>query len=306
MRATEPGRDARSDGDAEMGMDAEMAADVTVGAPRSVNIVGAGHVGRVLGRLLAASGRFAVQDVLTRSRASAQAAVGFIGAGAAVDDYAALRRADVCLLAVGDDQIEPACAALAAAVPLDGTLVFHCSGACSSALLAAAAERGALVASAHPIRSFADPAAVAASFAGTFCGIEGDARALALLRPALLACGARPVPIDAAAKTVYHAAAVFASNYLVTVLDAALRAYEGAGIPEAVARELARPLVEETVANVFRMGPAQALSGPIARGDFATVARQRDAVAQWDGDAGLLYEALVAPTGALARRKRGG
>jgi predicted short-subunit dehydrogenase-like oxidoreductase (DUF2520 family) len=103
---------------------------------------------------------------------------------------------------------------------------------------------------------------------------------------------------------VYHAAAVFASNYLVTLVDAALRAYQAAGIPEPVARELAQPLAMETLANAFRLGPAAALSGPIARGDMATVARQHGAVEGWDGATGQLYQALIAPTLDLARRKQ--
>ena len=270
---------------------------------RTLNIIGAGHLGRVLGRLFAASGAFEVQDVLTRSSGSATNAVGFIGAGHAVGELAGLRRADAVMLAVSDDQIEPACAALAAAGALDGVLVFHCSGAKSSAALLAAAQAGALTASVHPVRSFADPESVARDFAGTWCGLEGDARALALLEPALAAIGARPVAIDAAAKTVYHAASVFASNYLVTVLDAALRAYQAAGIPEQVARELARPLATETLDNVFRLGPRAALSGPIARGDFATVARQQAALDGWDAPSGQLYRALADATTQLAQGK---
>ncbi|WP_020655232.1 Rossmann-like and DUF2520 domain-containing protein [Massilia niastensis] len=269
-----------------------------------LNLAGAGHVGRVLGRLFAASRAFAVQDVLTRSHDSAQAAAAFIGAGRACIDPAALRPAQAWMLAVNDDQIAPVCAALAQAHDLRGAVVFHCSGAKASDELAPARDAGALVASVHPVRSFADPEAVARDFAGTFCGIEGDAGALALLGPAFEAIGARLVPIDPAAKTVYHAAAVFASNYLVTVLDAALRAYVAAGVPEDVARELARPLATETLANVFRLGPAAALSGPVARGDFATVARQQQALGHWDAPTGSLYEALVAPTADLARRKR--
>ncbi|RFP24364.1 DUF2520 domain-containing protein [Duganella sp. BJB488] len=270
----------------------------------ALNLIGAGHVGRVLGRLLAAQGGFHVQQVLTRSAASAQAAVDFIGSGTPVERYDQLQPADIHVLAVGDDQIAAACAALAQAVPLKGSVVFHCSGALASGQLQAARDAGALVASVHPIRSFADPAAVAAQFAGTFCGIEGDAAALAVLTPALQAIGAQPVPIDASAKTVYHAAAVFASNYLVTVLDAALRAYMAAGIPEPVARRMAQPLAAESMANVFRLGAAAALSGPIARGDMATVERQQRAVDQWDAPTGELYRALVAPTADLARRKR--
>jgi len=274
----------------------------------TLNLVGAGHVGKVLGRLFSHGGAFAVQDVLTRSPASARAAVDFIGAGRACADIAALRPADTWLLAVGDDQIAPMAAALAQAQPdsVRGAVVFHCSGAKASNELQALEERGALVASVHPIRSFADPDAVARDFAGTFCGIEGDAAALARLTPAFAAIGARPVPIDAAAKTVYHAAAVFASNYLTTVLDAALRAYQAAGVPEHVARALARPLAEETMANVFRLGPAAALSGPVARGDHATVARQQQALLDWDEATGKLYEALLPLTADLARRKRAG
>jgi predicted short-subunit dehydrogenase-like oxidoreductase (DUF2520 family) len=88
------------------------------------------------------------------------------------------------------------------------------------------------------------------------------------------------------------------------VLDAALRAYEAAGVPPVVARELARPRASEALANGFGLGPEAALSGPVARGDFATVARQQEAVTRWDAATGRLYEALVAPTADLARRKR--
>jgi len=274
--------------------------------PATLNIVGAGHVGRTLGRLFAAHGAFTVQDVLTRSPDSAGQAVAFIGAGQAVSRLADLRPATAWMLAVGDDQIAPGCAALAGAGLLRDAVVFHCSGAKASSELQAAIDAGALAASVHPVRSFADPEGVAAAFAGTWCGVEGDAGALAMLTPAFEAIGARLVAIDPAAKTVYHAASVFASNYLVTVLDAALRAYVAAGVPEEVARELARPLASETLANVFRLGPAAALSGPVARGDVATVARQQAAVSGWDVPTGRLYEALVEATTALAERKRRG
>jgi predicted short-subunit dehydrogenase-like oxidoreductase (DUF2520 family) len=270
----------------------------------TLSIIGGGHVGRTLGRLFHQTGAFTVQDVLSRTPASAAAAALFIGEGQACTDYAQLRKADIYLLAVTDDQIAVACDALAAVLPLEGSAVFHCSGALASGQLAAARGAGALVASVHPVRSFADVEAVAAHFAGTFCGVEGDEAALAALLPAFERIGARPVRIDASAKTVYHAAAVFASNYLVTVLDAALRAYQAAGIPEDVARELARPLAEESMRNVFRLGAAPALSGPIARGDMATVQRQQQALAAWDAATGELYAALVPPTQDLAARKR--
>jgi predicted short-subunit dehydrogenase-like oxidoreductase (DUF2520 family) len=214
------------------------------------------------------------------------------------------RAATVWLLAVADDGIAPAAARLAdSGMDLHGAVVFHCSGAKTSHELEALRRAGAVVASVHPVRSFADPAAVAASFDGTYCGVEGDAGALSVLLPAFTSIGARPVAIAAEAKTVYHAASVFASNYLVTVLDAALRAYRAAGIPEDVARDLARPLALETLNNVLRLGPETALSGPIARGDTATVARQQAAVTAWDEPTGALYAALADATSGLAARR---
>src|SRR5450830_65399 len=247
-------------------------------APLTLNLVGAGHLGRTLGRLFHASGACSVQDVLTRSRASALDAIAFMGAGRAVETAADLRPADVTMLAVSDDQIEAVCASLSLA---PGAVLFHCSGAKSSAALAHARARGALTASVHPVRSFADPATVAGAFAGTWCGVEGEEGALAVLAPALAAIGARTVAIDPAAKTVYQAA----------------------GIPEAVARELAAPLARETLDNVLRLGPEAALSGPIARGDMATVARQQQALDGWDGATGGLYGALAAATLGLAKRR---
>lgn len=269
----------------------------------TLNIVGAGHVGRALGRLFSRRGVFDLQDVLTRSQASAQAAVDFIGAGHAAGSLEALRPASVWMLAVSDDRIAEVARQLASTGEWKGAVVFHCSGAKASSELEPLRAAGALVASVHPVRSFADPRQVADAFDGTFCGVEGDADALALLNPAFAAIGARVVTIDASAKTVYHAASVFASNYLTTVLDAALRAYQAAGIPADVARELARPLATETLANVFRLGPEMALSGPIARGDAATVTRQQAAVEAWDPATGVLYEALAGATWDLARRK---
>ena len=272
--------------------------------PPRLSILGSGHVARTLGRLWHASGCVLLQDVLSRSADKAGAACAFIGGGRALTADAALAAADIYLIATPDDQIAACCAQLSASgrvVP--GTVVFHCSGALPASALQAAIACGAAVASVHPIRSFALPEQVAASFAGTWCGMEGDARALAVVAPLFAAIGAQRIDIDPSAKTVYHAAAVFASNYLVTVLDVAVQAYARAGIPEKVALQIMEPLVRKTVDQVFEAGTAAALSGPIARGDMATVERQAAAVHEWNEERGLLYRQLAQITLELARRK---
>lgn len=274
---------------------------------KTLNIIGCGNVGRVLGRLWHDKGIFQIQDVVTRRAESAQNAVAFVGAGRALPDTADLRPADIYMLGTPDDQIGSSCERLAdSSVVRPGATIFHCSGALPSTILAPAAQHGAVIASIHPIRSFADPEQVARSFDGTFCGIEGDPAAVDILSAAFSSIGARIVPINAEFKSVYHAAAVFSSNYLVTLLDTAVAAYEKAGIPREDALQLMEPLVRGTVDNVFRLGPAEALTGPIARGDLATVVRQYRAVSSWDRRRGALYKLLGKLTAELAVKKKSG
>ncbi len=271
---------------------------------RTLAIIGCGNVGKTLGRLWVSNRTFILQDVLTRTLESAQRAVSFMGAGNAIADYPGLRPADVYLIATPDDQIEQCCDALTRAGKLsDNNVVFHCSGALRSTELQSAIRLGASVASIHPIRSFAVLEQVAKDFAGTYCGVEGDQRALDILGNAFSAIGAQLVPIDADSKVLYHSAAVFASNYLTTLIDVAQAAYVKSGIPGDVALKLMEQLVRESVDNIFRLGPANALSGPIARGDTATVEKQQIAVSGWDQAYGDLYEQFAKLTVELAARR---
>jgi predicted short-subunit dehydrogenase-like oxidoreductase (DUF2520 family) len=270
----------------------------------TINIIGCGNVGKVLARLWAEKGTYKIQAVLNRSRESAALAVDFIGAGQAAE-WTNLRPADVVMIGTPDDQIGDACKMLArTGILRSNTVVFHCSGALPSTVLGPAQASGARTASVHPIRSFASQENSAASFAGTYCGIEGDAMAVELLSHAFASIGAHLVTVNPEFKSVYHSAAVFSSNYLVTLLDVAVEAYAKSGVPREEALRLMEPLVRGTVDNVFRLGPTDALTGPIARGDVATVLRQYKAVSAWDKRIGALYKQLGKLTAAVAARKR--
>jgi predicted short-subunit dehydrogenase-like oxidoreductase (DUF2520 family) len=244
----------------------------------TLNVIGAGRVGQTLARLFARTETFIVQDLLSGSRTSAQRAAAFIGAGRAVAGPADLRAANVWMLTPPDDRIA-ACALAVTPLIRNGDVAFHASGAQASEVLAPLRARGAVIASIHPLKTFADPARAVDTFTGTPCAAEGDAAALAVLQPAFGRIGATVFPFDAARKTEYHAAGVLASNDLVALLEAALRCYARAGFSRDDALRLMEPLVRETVDNVFRLGPAAALTGPVARGDAAVVARQRAALA---------------------------
>jgi predicted short-subunit dehydrogenase-like oxidoreductase (DUF2520 family) len=174
----------------------------------------------------------------------------------------------------------------------DGVIVFHCSAALPSEVLAPARQQGAAIGSMHPVKSFADPATAAKSFPGTFCALEGDAAACEVLADALHRCGAKTFAVDPAQKTIYHAATVFVCNYFVALMEAGLRCFRQAGIPRETAMEVMRPIVAGTVQNFFGLGPERALTGPIARGERSVVAAECEALGRWDESIQQLYRSL--------------
>jgi predicted short-subunit dehydrogenase-like oxidoreductase (DUF2520 family) len=270
----------------------------------TLTIIGCGHVGKTLGRLLHSNGAVSLFQVLNRSVESARQAVSFMGAGQPVADYVDLLQAELYLIAAPDEQIVECSNRLAATGLLNAeSIVFHCSGSLPSTVMQNVVASGAAVASLHPIRSFASPEQVVTSFAGTWCGMEGTAHALPILAHLFNTIGAKTVAIDGSSKLLYHSAAVFASNYLVTLIDLALEAYKQAGIPRETGLQMLAPLVRKTVDNVLTLGPEAALSGPVARGDWETVERQYRAIEEWDSCSGSLYKQLADRTATLAERR---
>jgi predicted short-subunit dehydrogenase-like oxidoreductase (DUF2520 family) len=269
-----------------------------------LNFIGCGAVGRTLGRLFHQSGVFEVQDILTRSLASARSAAEFLGAGRPVAAVSELRPARLYLIAVGDDGIAGCAAALAGAGPLPpGSIVCHLSGALPSSVLAPVAERGGLVASVHPVLSFADPRDCVASFPGTWCGVEGDAEAVACLSEAFAAIGGNIFSVDARFKTLYHTGSVLVCNYLTALVETGIRAYGKGGLSGETALRVMEPLVRGTLDNIFRNGTQQALTGPIARGDCQVVSRQLAALDDWDSEVALVYRSLGRVALQLSRRR---
>ena len=260
---------------------------------RTLNIIGCGVVGKVLGRLFHDAGLFELRDILNRSLESGESSAAFIGAGRPVARYDEMRPADLYLIAASDDAIAGCAEALAASGLIrPGTIACHLSGALPSTVLAPVRERGGEVASVHPVKSFADPSASVADFAGTWCGIEGDAQAVALLSAAFGTIGGNIFPVDPHFKTVYHAGSVLVCNYLTSLIEVGVRAYQKGGLPRETALQVMEPLVRGTLDNIFRVGTVQALTGPIARGDAAVVSGQLDALDGWDSEIALIYRAL--------------
>jgi predicted short-subunit dehydrogenase-like oxidoreductase (DUF2520 family) len=201
---------------------------------------------------------------------------------------------DAIVLCVPDAEIAAAAAAVGGAAPLVG----HTSGATPlSALQPARAAAFGL----HPLQTFAPEASGLDAFAGAGCAIAGStAQALAFAADLARALGMTPFEIDDEGRAAYHAAASVASNFLVTLQAAAERIAAGAGLEPEQARQLLAPLLRRTVDNVAGLGPERALTGPVARGDHATVEAQRRAVAEAAPELLDLFDELVRHTHALA------
>lgn len=281
----------------------------------TLNIIGAGRVGQALGRLWQLGGTFTVQDVLTTQAGSARAACAFIGAGNPVERISAMRSADLWMLAVPDAQISATAKALAESVPKrkattsspagakNHSMAFHCSGAQSSESLAALSDLGWQTASAHCILSFATAAAAVQQFKGTACALEGDALALGALREAYTSIGAHCFEVSSQNKVLYHAGAVFATNFMPVLQQLAEDAWRATGVPEALIPHLRASLLQNALANITRLGPVDALTGPAARGDVAAIQKQSHVVAQWDAQAGAAYDALSGLALRMAKAK---
>jgi predicted short-subunit dehydrogenase-like oxidoreductase (DUF2520 family) len=271
--------------------------------PMRINLVGAGRVGQTLGRLLAQHGGYQIQDVLTRGAESAAAAVTFMGAGRAITQLADSRPADLWLLAVPDGQIAVAAQALAnspsAKTP---ALAFHCSGALCASELAALQVTGWQIASAHCLLSFAQPAVALTQFAGTPCALEGDASAVEILRGLFARLGAQCFDLAAADKLLYHAGAVFATNFLPVLQDLAEQLWQQAHMPPELTQQLRARLLHNAVNNIVQLGPQGALTGPAARGDTSLVSQQAQALTQWHPVAGEAYLALSTLAQQLSQR----
>jgi predicted short-subunit dehydrogenase-like oxidoreductase (DUF2520 family) len=237
-----------------------------------VGVVGAGRLGSALPRALRETGI----DV-----------TGPLGRGEAPDDC------DAIVLCVPDSEIAAAAAAVAGAAPLIG----HTSGATPlSALDPARADAFGV----HPLQTFA-PGDGREAFTGAGCAVSGcTPAALAFAADLARTLGMTPFEIDDEGRAAYHAAASIASNFLVTLEAAAERVAAGAGLEPGEARELLMPLVRRTLDNVAALGPEQALTGPVARGDGATVARQREAIAEVAPELLGLFDELVRRTQDLA------
>ncbi|MSQ36332.1 MAG: DUF2520 domain-containing protein [Dehalococcoidia bacterium] len=256
----------------------------------AIGVIGAGRLGGSLAAALRAAGHPLVA-VASARLASAEALAAELAAPPveALTVAAAVARCDLLFLTVPDAAIGP----LAAALPWRaGQSVAHCCGAHTLHVLAPAAARGARTGCLHPLQSFPTRTGDPARFRGTTCGVEGAEPLGDALEALARSLGADVVRLDGVDRALYHAAAIFASNCAIALLGAAARSWARAGLPPAAARPALAPLLQGAAANAAAHELRDALTGPLARGDTATVAAHLAALAA-DPPARELYRRLA-------------
>jgi predicted short-subunit dehydrogenase-like oxidoreductase (DUF2520 family) len=259
-----------------------------------IGIIGAGRVGSALALALAEKGH-AVGAIASRRDNTARALARRIAGAQAVSAQDVALRCELVFLTLPDAAVAP----VAAELPWRaGQAVVHTSGGLDLSVLAPAAARDALPGGFHPLRAFAQGDSAANAFAGVTIGIAGPPGLSAQLEALAGGLGARALRVDGVDRALYHAAAVFASNFSIALLVAARRAWTLAGLPEAEARSALAPLLAGAAANAGALPLERALSGPIARGEPDTLVRHLERLGRVPELADL-YRALSAQLLAL-------
>jgi len=260
--------------------------------PGSFSIIGAGRVGRALGRRLRELG-WKIGAVVTRSETTARKAVRSIGAGHA---HAFLTRqvlaAQVILVTTPDHSVAEVAEELAriGAEELRGKIVLHTSGALSSAVLAPVKKCGAAVGSMHPLQTFSGVGVPPLD--GKVFAIEGDAYAVRMARQIARTLGAVPARIEGSKKPLYHAAGALAAGHVLALMEAATRLMTSAGMKRREAMQALLPLTRQVLENFERLGPRAAWTGPLSRRDYEVVASHIEAMKDLPAEFAETYEAV--------------
>ena len=263
-------------------------------------IIGSGRLASALGRVFADRG-VPVRAIASRNLEHARVAAQFIGGAEPVELEAIPDLAHRVLIAVSDNAIREVAQRLARAGLKDG-IVLHTAGSRGPeelAPLGAGASTGVL----YPLQTFPTPQQGVLSLPGTYFAVTGDQRAVEWARQIVDLIPGNFLSLAPKQWALCHAAAVLASNYQVTLLDAALEALEHAGVAREEGLAAMAPLVRATLENVFRLGPQSALTGPVSRGDVETVRRNRKALGAVSPATQELYRAAGRRTIPIARQQ---
>ena len=239
-----------------------------------VGFIGAGTVGTALARLLNERG-YPVAAVSSRNPDSARSLAEAIGACHIKDNQGVADIAELVFIVTPDDVI----ASVASQVNWhSGQSVVHCSGADSTDILEPARKSGARVGAFHPLQTLASAKEAIENIPGSTFAVEAAEPLLSTLKDMANALGGHWIELKASDKVLYHAGAVIACNYLVTLVKLATDLWQTFSVPPDKATQALIPLLRGTLTNIETIGIPKCLTGPIARGDIGTIKKHLDAL----------------------------
>ncbi|MEN8113820.1 MAG: DUF2520 domain-containing protein [Actinomycetota bacterium] len=203
---------------------------------------------------------------------------------------------DLVIIAVRDDAIADVADTVAPVARNAAATAIHLSGATPVSALDALATEGISTGSFHPLQTLPDPDRGARALPGAWVAVTAEEPLRSSLHDLARSMGCHPFDLEDENRTAYHAAAAASANFPIAALVIAERLLDTVGLP----LDAAKPLVEAIVANAFTRGPAPSLTGPIARGDTATVESQMKAVRAAAPELASAFEAMVDATAAVA------
>ncbi len=264
-------------------------------------IIGAGRLGSALAWHLRSSGfRVLIAD---RVPARARAACRFVGRSCRRLAPAEVAGAGGVLFLTVPDRVIPALFISVRSHLKPGTLVVHCAGSSGIELFGTDVPDGVETLALHPVQSFADRGQAARSLRGCWFGIDGSTAGMRFGRSFVRRLGGRCIRVTAEQRPLYHAMCVFVSNFECALLDAGQALAQRLGLGRATTGPMLAALARTVLDNSVREGVDRSLTGPVERGDAATVRRHLAALADAAPELGPLYRAASQRLVVIARRR---
>ncbi len=265
-----------------------------------LGFIGAGTVGTALAYRLSTCG-YRVVIAASRTFTSAEKLAHMVKDCRAVDGVQKVAdQADFVFITTPDGAIGPVAAQLKWRT---GQYVVHCSGADSTAILQPARDQGARVGAFHPLQTFAGVAQAIDNIPGSTFAVEAEEPLRAILNEMALKLGGYSIELKPEDKVLYHASAVMACNYLVTLIKLSTDLWQTFGVSRPEAVRALMPLLKGTLNNLEKIGIPDCLTGPIARGDMGTVQKHLAALDLVDGTVAATYRKLGVLTVPVALAK---
>jgi len=260
---------------------------------RSLSIVGAGRLGRTLGKRLRGLG-WRIGAVVTRSASTSRVAVRQIGAGKPYSRLVPeILDSKVILLTTPDGALGSVASKLARfdESKLRDKIVLHTSGALDRTVLAPLARRGASTGSLHPMQTFSGRGVP--KLGKIIFAVEGDRRAGTVARKIARTLGGVPVTIHSKNKPAYHAAGALVAGHGLGLMESAIQVLLKLGFRRRDALHALLPLTRQMLDNLEKLGPQRSWTGPVSRGDFETVAKHTKAMQRYPREFQEAYAALA-------------